>query len=90
MGGLKAGRLVRSKIVRGWGRFFDNANVREHDLMGEYRNPFEGCGAVGVAAADEFMLADSLSGQPSAAESADFPSAESRREEFDQFHIHAL
>ena len=31
--------------------------VREHDFMGEERGPFKSGGAVGVGAADEFVLA---------------------------------
>jgi len=31
--------------------------MREHDFVGEERHPFEGVSAVGIGAADEFMLA---------------------------------
>ncbi len=37
--------------------------VREHDFMREERRPFKGVGAVGVGAADKFVLAVRLANQ---------------------------
>ena len=45
-------RLARAVVV-----MILAVEMGEHDFVGEERGPFEGGGAVGVGAADEFVLA---------------------------------
>lgn len=51
MGARRKPRLARAAADR-----ILAVKVREHDFMGEERGPFKGAGAVGVGAADEFVL----------------------------------
>ena len=53
--GLKAG--CEQRFACATGRLGFPVEVGEHDFVGEERGPLEGGGAVGIGAADEFMLA---------------------------------
>ena len=60
--------------------------VREHDFMGEERRPFKGVGAVGIGAADKFVLAVGPANQFGCAELADDLVAAALRDDIFQFH----
>jgi hypothetical protein len=60
--------------------------MREHDFMREERRPFKGIGAVGVSAADKFVLAVGLAFQFGVTELADDLAAVALRDDVFQFH----
>src|ERR1017187_10794874 len=64
--------------------------MREHDFMREERRPFKGVGAVGVGAADEFVLAVGLPYQFGVAKLADDLAAVALRDDIFQFHTRSL
>ena len=53
--GLKAGGEQR--FASATGKLGFPVEVGEHDFVGEERGPLKGSGAVGIGAADEFVLA---------------------------------
>jgi len=64
--------------------------VCENDFMGEERRPFKGCGAVGVGAADKFVLAVGTPNQFGVTELVDDPAAVALRDDVFQFHTPQL
>ena len=64
--------------------------VREHDVMREERRPFKGVGAVGVGAADQFVVAVGLANQFGVAELSNNLAAVALRDDVFQFHTPPL
>ncbi len=60
--------------------------VREHDFVGEEGGPLKGGGAVGIGAAEEFVLAIGLANQLGVAKLAADPAAAALGKEVFEFH----
>jgi len=82
--GLELGREPR--LARAAAGMILAVKVCEHNFMGEERRPFKGVGAVGIGAADKFVLAVGPAYQFGVAELSDDLAAVALGDDVFQFH----